>query len=213
MQVTDEASLVDGCLTGDQESWNRLVDRYARLVWTVARSHGLAAADCEDVSQTTWMRVYQHLGKLRDPERLSAWITTTARRESLKQITRGKRHLPVGDGSVLDQPGDSLNYPEESALARERNGEVLRAFCGLDSRCQALLGLLALDPPPSYDEISATLGLARGSIGPIRARCLARFEQQLKRHARSRPDRSAEPPGSSTDTLGSLIQRLLPRTP
>ncbi|WP_455354122.1 RNA polymerase sigma factor [Streptomyces sp. SYSU K217416] len=175
--------LVDECLAGSQESWNRIVDRYTPLIWAIARGHRLSAADCEDVSQVTWMRVIQHLGKLRDPEKLAHWISVAARRESLKHIQKSGRSTPIEDPEVFDRPQPSANQPEESALARERRDEVLLAYCTLSPKCQALLGLLVADPPMSYDDVSATLGMARGSIGPIRARCLKHLERALEREA------------------------------
>ncbi|MEO3973657.1 sigma-70 family RNA polymerase sigma factor [Streptomyces sp. CAU 1734] len=175
--------LVDKCLAGDQESWNCIVDRYTPLIWAIARGHRLSAADCEDVSQTTWMRVIQHLGKLRDPQKLAHWISVSARRESLKHIQKAGRSTPVEGPEVFDRPQPSENQPEETALKRERSDEVLLAYCSLSQRCQALLGLLVAEPPMSYDEVSATLGIARGSVGPIRSRCLKHLERALEREA------------------------------
>ncbi|MEU4798278.1 sigma-70 family RNA polymerase sigma factor [Streptomyces sp. NPDC023327] len=175
--------LVDDCLDGNQESWNCIVDRYTPLIWAIARGHRLSAADCEDVSQTTWMRVIQHLGKLRDPEKLAHWISVSARRESLKHIQKAGRSTPMEDPEVFDRPRPSANQPEETALDRETRDEVLLAYCSLSPKCQALLGLLVAEPPMSYDEVSATLGLARGSIGPMRGRCLQHLRRALERES------------------------------
>lgn len=183
--------LVDDCIAGNQESWNRIVERHTPLIWAIARAHRLSAADCEDVSQTTWMRVIQHLGKLRDPEKLSQWIAVSARRESLKHIEKSGRSVPVGDSPVFDRSEPSENHPEGAALAKERDNEVLLAYCALSPKCQALLGLLVTDPPMSYDEISATLGIPRGSLGPNRSRCLAHLKKLLQRET-ERSEQAAE---------------------
>lgn len=179
MEAFSLHKLVDECLAGNQDSWNRIVDRYTPLIWAIARGHRLAPADCEDVSQTTWMRVIQHLGKLRDPEKLAHWISVSARRESLKHLQKSSRSAPSEDPEVFDRPQPSVNQPEESALHQETRDEVLLAFCSLSPKCQALLGLLVAEPPMSYDEVSATLGMARGSIGPIRGRCLKHLERAI----------------------------------
>ncbi|MEV8598200.1 sigma-70 family RNA polymerase sigma factor [Streptomyces sp. NPDC052012] len=183
--------LVDDCIAGNQDSWNRIVERYTPLIWAIARGHRLSAADSEDVSQTTWMRVIQHLGKLRDPEKLAQWIAVSARRESLKLIEKSGRSVPVGDSPIFDRSEPSENHPEERALAKERDDEVLLAYCALSPKCQALLGLLVTDPPMSYDEISATLGVPRGSIGPNRSRCLAHLRKLLQQET-ERSERSAD---------------------
>lgn len=170
---------VSDCTTVDQAGWERIVERYSPLIWTIARGHRLSAADCDDVSQTTWMRVFEHLDQLRDPERLTQWISVSARRESLKHIRKNVRNLPVGSLPVFDRPEPPENAPEAVALAKERAKEVLLAYCDLSPQCQSLLGLLMTDPPMSYDEVSATLSLPRGSIGPLRSRCLARLKKFL----------------------------------
>ena len=59
----------------------------------------------------------------------------------------------------------------------ERNAALRAAFAELPPRYQQLLGMLAKDPPVSYAEISATLDIPVGSIGPQRARCLERLRK------------------------------------
>ncbi|QKV97483.1 sigma-70 family RNA polymerase sigma factor [Streptomyces sp. NA02950] len=177
--------LVDGCLDGDQDCWNQIVERYAPLIWAIARSHRLSPADCSDVSQATWLRVVQHLDKLRSPDRLAQWISTSARRESLKHLEKSGRSVPVGGAEAFDRPETAGPQPEDAVLARERDDEVLTAFCSLTPKCQALLGLLVTDPPMSYDEISETLAMPRGSIGPIRSRCLAHLKKILQEQGRA----------------------------
>ncbi|MEU5395367.1 RNA polymerase sigma factor [Streptomyces tibetensis] len=173
------AELVADCLAGSQRAWAALVEQYSPLVWTVARSHRLGPDDCEEVYQLTWLRVYQSLARLHSPHRFPAWITTCARRESLRHGRKAGRYVPVGDGSVLDRPA-AEHGPEGALLSRERRCEVLLALSGLPARDRALLSLLSADPPPGYDEVSRRLGIARGSVGPLRARALRRLADRLR---------------------------------
>ena len=85
------ADLVFAAKAGDSQAWNALVDRFASTVWAVARAHRLSAADAADVSQTTWMRLVEHLDRIEQPERVGAWLATTARRESLRILRLGGR--------------------------------------------------------------------------------------------------------------------------
>ncbi|MCX5142757.1 RNA polymerase sigma factor [Streptomyces sp. NBC_00338] len=174
-------ALVAACLSGSQTAWAALVERYAPLVWTVARSHRLSSADCEEVFQLTWLRVYQSLPGMHTPERFPAWLTTCARRESLKQYERSGRYVPVGDAGSLERPVAAQPGPEDALLARERDAEVLVALAELPDRDQRLLALLSADPAPGYDEVSRRLGIARGSVGPLRGRALHRLAEQLRR--------------------------------
>jgi RNA polymerase sigma factor (sigma-70 family) len=165
---------------GDTRAWEALVDQFGALVWSVARAHRLSAADAADVSQTTWLRLVEHFGAIKQPERLGAWLATTARRECLAVIQKRSRQVPVEDPSELahaslDEPpadGPLLHAEERSVLAV--------AFGRLAERCQRLLRLLMSDPPPDYEEVAAALAMPVGSIGPTRARCLERLKREVR---------------------------------
>src|SRR5262245_21077918 len=132
--ITGLTELVRSAADGDQEAWDALVDRFAGLVWSIARSHRLSPADAADVSQTTWLRLVEHLGRIRDPERVGAWLAATARHECLRVIRHTGRF--VADGEVdLDAVG---NEPEPSTLllATERTAALWRAVEALPERCR-----------------------------------------------------------------------------
>lgn len=175
----EAAGLVAAAAAGDQEAWNALVSRYAGLVWSVARSFRLDDADAGDVSQTCWLRLVEHLGRLRDPERVGAWLATTARNEALRILRRSGRQVPVGDSHELDLEDRDSSPPDRGLLTAERDAVLWQAFEALPERCRMLLRVLLADPPPSYDEVSAALDMPIGSIGPTRGRCL----QRLRQHA------------------------------
>jgi DNA-directed RNA polymerase specialized sigma24 family protein len=78
------SELVARASLGDQVAWDRLVECYGGMVWAVARAHGLGPGDAADVSQVTWLLLAQHLGSLRQPERLGAWLLATATREAFR---------------------------------------------------------------------------------------------------------------------------------
>jgi RNA polymerase sigma factor (sigma-70 family) len=169
--------LVSLAASGDRAAWESLVARYERLVWSVTRSHRLSDADAADVCQTTWMRLLEHLDDLRNPDALSGWLATTARNECLRMLRHQARQVPTED----DQIPEAVMPAEFDArlLESERDAALWKAFATLSSRCQALLRMLAADPPPSYDDVSAALGMPIGSIGPTRGRCLAALRRAI----------------------------------
>jgi RNA polymerase sigma factor (sigma-70 family) len=169
--VSDVGQLVRAAADGDQAAWNGLVDRYNGLVWSVARSFRLPAPDASDVVQTTWLRLVEHLGRLQDPERVGAWLATTARRESLRALRHSARQIPTE--ALPDAGGDARL--DAAVLADERDRALWRAFGHLGERCRCLLRILVADPTPSYEEISDVLEMPIGSIGPTRQRCLAQL--------------------------------------
>jgi RNA polymerase sigma factor (sigma-70 family) len=167
--------LVVAALAGDQSSWNRLVDRYTPLVLSVVRRHRLQGTDAEDVVQTVWLRLIEHLGGIRQPAALPGWIVTTARNECLHLIRGHKLVCPtdLGEQGWPDGAGDPP--VETDLLEGERHEALLSALAELSDRQRDLLLLLIEDPPLSYEEISRRSGLPIGSIGPTRARALARI--------------------------------------
>jgi RNA polymerase sigma factor (sigma-70 family) len=175
--------------SGDRAAWSTLVERYEGLLWGIARSHRLDESSASDVVQTTWLRLVEHAGGLRNPEALAGWLATTVRNECLRVLRHQSRQVPTEDDRM---PLDAVAAVDETRLlARERDVELWSAFATLSSRCQSLLRLLVVEPAPSYEEIGAALGIAVGSIGPTRGRCL----DMLRRAMTTRRIRTT-PPGS-----------------
>jgi RNA polymerase sigma factor (sigma-70 family) len=165
---------------GDQAAWNQLVERFSGLVWSTIRAHRLGAAESSDVAQSTWLRLVEHLDRIQDPERIGAWLATTARRECLRVIRTSKRELPSDEDWVFEV--DSGETIDASLITEETNAALWRAFKAIEERCQALLRLVCAPDPPSYEEVSAALEIPVGAIGPTRARCLQKLRNQLEAH-------------------------------
>lgn len=167
---------------GDQAAWNAMVDRYTKLLWSVARAHRLGDADAADVVQTTWMRLVEYFGRIQDPEALPGWLATTARRECLRTLRRAGR-APVADSedAILDLVDERCAPVDARLLAEERDVALWRCFEQLSTRCQVLLRILMATPPPDYATVSAALGMPTGSIGPTRGRCLAHLRKLAAR--------------------------------
>jgi RNA polymerase sigma factor (sigma-70 family) len=172
------ARLVELAAAGNERAWNTIADEFAGLVWAATRAHRLDDADAADVVQATFARLVEHIGRLQQPERVGAWLATTARRECLSVLRQRTRVVPMGDAlpdPVADQP------EHDSALfAEERDASLWAAFERLRPSDQALLRLLMADPAPSYEEIHAALGMPIGSIGPTRARALERLRREVE---------------------------------
>jgi len=162
--ITD---LVTRARNGDQRAWDGLVERYAPLVWSVCHRYQLSRADAEDVHQAVWLQLVSRLDKIRDPDALPGWLATTTRRECVRalRVARGPH--------AADSVPDAETIPDQRAATAEQ--ELLVALARLRPCCQRLIGKLIEDPPLSYAQISASLGIPVGSIGPLRGRCLDRL--------------------------------------
>jgi RNA polymerase sigma factor (sigma-70 family) len=178
----DAAKFVAEAAGGDRAAWEKLVDAYGGLIWAITRNHRLRHGDAADVSQTTWLRLLENIDRLTDPGRVGAWLATTARRECLRLAARHKRTVLVADEVELDTDPLRAHTPEldDALLLAERDEALRGAFESLPPRCRELLRLILLDPAPSYEEISAAVGMPIGSIGPTRGRCLDKLRILVK---------------------------------
>jgi RNA polymerase sigma factor (sigma-70 family) len=178
--VAEIAYLVKSAALGDSDAWTSLVERFAGLIWSIARSCGLSPTDASDVSQTTWLRFAERIGDLRDPARAGAWLATTAKRESIRVSRLDARHVLVNPWTELDDLRGDFDDADTDLLTEEQDLVVHHAVALLPTRCRQLLLALAEDPPTSYAEISKRYDIPVGSIGPQRARCLVRLQRLIR---------------------------------
>ncbi len=178
-RATRIAGLVQAASGGDQDAIGELVAEFSPLLWQVARAAGLSTGDAEDVVQTVWLRLLTHLAGIHTPSALAGWLVTTTRRESWRVRGDTRRQVPAEPDWLAGIP-DSQVRAEELAVTADSRRELAAALGQLSARCQELLRIVAFVPRPDYDEVSARLGIPRGSIGPTRGRCLARLRAILE---------------------------------
>ncbi len=178
----DDELLVQRCQRGDAAAWTVLVERYQRLVYAVACRAGLDEHAAADVFQTVFSRLVEHLTRIRQADRLQAWIVTTAKRETLAQLRRLKRTTsltPLSEGDDAEEFDVADDSPiAEAALEELQQLHLLRqGLERLDARCRDLLLLVFREDGDAlpYDEVARRLGMPVGSIGPTRSRCLGKL--------------------------------------
>jgi RNA polymerase sigma factor (sigma-70 family) len=186
-----DAELIAACRRGERGAWEHLVLRFERLIFTVPRRAGLGDDAAADVFQTVFMRLYEHLDTLEQPDRVQAWLVTTARRETLRLLQQQRRTQPLapaGADGDDDERGPELEavdpdpLPEALLDELQQRHRARRAFAALAEPCHTMLELLYWrDEPLPYAEIAARLGVPIGSIGPTRARCLAKLRDSMDR--------------------------------
>ncbi len=174
-----DEELVAECLAGNQKAWNALVAKYKKLVYSVPMKYRMSGDDAADIFQAVWLELYNVLPRLREPNALPGWLITVASNQCYRwKMKRQKQGEVTGSDINLESlPGLSETPQWQQDLERE---QILReAILRLPARCQTMVQLLFYaDPPLPYREVAHELGLAEGSIGFIRGRCL----QKLRRH-------------------------------
>jgi len=172
------ADLMTRAAKGDKHAWDALVEQFIPLIWSICRKHRLGDADAEDVGQNVWLQLMGHLGRIRDPAALPGWLVTVTRRECLRVMSATQRpptaRYVMGTEIIADEQSGTA---EQELLAAERHAALHEAFAALPPSGQRLIALLLEDPPASYTEISARLGIPVGSIGPTRRRCLDKLRR------------------------------------
>lgn len=164
---------------GDDRAWRKLVHQYKRLVYSIPRSYRLSDETCDDVFQTIFATLVRELPAIKDPKSLTKWLMTSTHRECWKASKRERSR----QASSLDQhqPQDlAAEMPSDRADLWERRQMLDSALSSLGGRCEKLLRLLYLSPVQiPYEQVGETLGIALGSVGPTRARCLAKLADSM----------------------------------
>ena len=176
---TDD-QLVQACLAGNQAAWEGLILKYQRLIYSIPFRYGASADDAGDIFQAVCIDLHAELPKLRKIGSLRSWLITVTARQSLKW-KRGRSRFDPGE---LDLSGEAdplaLAGPEWVAQT-ERSQVVSEALARIPERCRTLIERLFFeDPPRPYEEVARELGLATGSMGFTRGRCLDKLRKALE---------------------------------
>jgi RNA polymerase sigma factor (sigma-70 family) len=165
-------------IAGDQRAWDDLVRQHTGRLRGIAAGFRLGSSDAEDAMQMTWLDLLRSVGRLRSPDRIGAWLSTTMRRNCLRILQRRKGETLPGDAMpAISDPTADIEGP---LLATERARLLWQAAERLPARQAALLRALFTDEERSYAEISSSLAIPIGAIGPVRQRALRRLAQLLQ---------------------------------
>jgi len=175
-----DTRLVQECLRGNEKAWSALVDKYKRLIYSIPVKYGFAADEAADIFQAVCLELLTELPKLRKPKALPKWIMQVTAHKCLHRKKQQQR-FEVADPD--DQKLHRAAEPRAEAILREAEEEqdLRQAIAELPPRCRELVQLLFYEEPARpYQEIAASLGIATGSIGFIRQRCLERLRKRLQ---------------------------------
>ena len=179
MDPTDKQLLL-ACRRGEESAWEALIHRYQRLMYAIPRRAGLDDDQAADVFQEVFTTLFEKLNDIDEPERLHAWLVTTARRKTWRLILKERSHAgsvhEIENQDELTKIPDNLPLPDEELFRLEKQHRIRACLAAMDERCRKLLTMLFYEvDPPSYGQIAKSLGTSEGSIGPTRARCLEKM--------------------------------------
>jgi RNA polymerase sigma factor (sigma-70 family) len=172
--------LVKACLDGDDDAWGALIDRYKRLIYSVPIKYGASPEDAADIFQFVCLELFSHLSELRKTGALRGWIATVAAHQSFHWKRKYRKRMEREQNVDVEGLEIEPSVDPDVTDAVEHDQMVRDATANLSPRCQEMIRLLFYtEPPLPYKEVAKRLGLAVGSIGFIRGRCLQRLEKAL----------------------------------
>ncbi len=182
-----DADLVAACIEKDSLSWERLIGRYQRLIYSIPIRARLSTEDAADVFQTVCLKLLESLPSLRQAEKLSSWLITTTTRETWRVSAARKRSSRMlsenadDNSELIAGVADGRPIADEQRIALEQEQLVREGVAALSDRCRELITFLFyLKEETSYAEIARRLNMPVSSIGPTRARCLERLKKALE---------------------------------
>ena len=181
--------LVRMCLDGNEEAWGALIDRYKNLIFSIPLKWGLTADDAAEIFQVVCLSLLSELPKIRDPQALPAWLIQVTGRRCAHWRREQQQYLAADEEELEIHAGkQSPELSHELIREIEREQMLREALAGLSARCRQLIELLFYESPARpYEEIGAALGLATGSIGLTRQRCLESLRKKLEGSGFTKP--------------------------
>jgi RNA polymerase sigma factor (sigma-70 family) len=175
----DNARLVKECLRGNEQAWSLLIDKYKALIYSIPVKYRFPPHDAADIFQATCAELLVRLPQLRDPDALPKWLMQVAHHECY----RWKRHQQrmISRDAEPDFPEPQTPPIAESVLQQTQEEQMLRdAMNTLSPQCRRLVELLFFETPARpYAQVAKELGLAVGSIGFTRQKCIDRLHRLL----------------------------------
>jgi RNA polymerase sigma factor (sigma-70 family) len=177
--VGDDVRLVRECLSGSEQAWSLLIEKYKALIYSIPVKCGLPAHEAADVFQTTCMELLVRLPELREPRALPQWLIQVAYHQCCVWKRRSQRLVSSDSEDGVPEP--EVPAIAETLMQQVHEEQMLRdAIATLAPQCQRLIELLFFETPSRpYREVAGELGLAAGSIGFVRQKCIERLRRKL----------------------------------
>ena len=182
---SSDEQLIGRCLKGDQQAWSALIDKYKNLIYSIPIKLGMYQ-DAGDIFQSVCVDLLSELPRLREHRALPKWLMQTCYHKCLRYQRATDRLVelaPEGTDSNAASPASSADDLPEHLLMQLEQEQILRdAISELPEKCERMVRLLFFENPPRpYESVAEELGMATGSIGAIRGRCLAYLRKQLQK--------------------------------
>jgi RNA polymerase sigma factor (sigma-70 family) len=176
-----DSQLVKACLNGDEKAWVALIKKYKNLIFSIPIKYHFSQEDAADIFQAVCAELISELPKLRKPQALAGWLIQVTSHKCIQRKLQSERYM--SPDPEQPEPAAAAHEIPENLLSQAQEEQILReAIFELSPRCRQLIHMLFFENPPRpYQQIAEQLGIATGSIGFIRGRCLEKLRQRLEK--------------------------------
>ncbi len=177
----EDEVLVRECLKGNKSAWSALIDKYKGLIFSIPIKRGFSREDANEIFQGVCLTLLNEISNLREPRALAAWLMRSTSHQCLG-LRRKQRRFVNDEIDENKQTDDPDRLPDKLIQELEREQMLRQVISEQSSECRRLIELLFFENPPvPYAEAARVLGLATGSMGATRGRCLDKLRQSLDR--------------------------------
>jgi RNA polymerase sigma factor (sigma-70 family) len=174
-----DPDLIRECLRGNEEAWAFLIDKYKNLIFSIAVRRGFSREDSTEIFEEVAAQLLSELARIREPAALGGWlIQVTLNRCTLWQKRRARESV---DENAVHAVSVQRETAESLILEAEREQILREGVRTATPQCRQLIRMLFFENPPlPYQDVAAGLGIATGSIGFVRRKCLDRLRRHLE---------------------------------
>jgi RNA polymerase sigma-70 factor, ECF subfamily len=158
MDKDPDARLVRACANGDRVAFETLLTRYEKPIFNVAMRMLRHPDDARDVTQTTFLRVFEKLDQYDFNYRFYSWIYRIAINEAINFLNGRQRFTPLEEERVDESPG-----PQDDYSNAQRGARIQAAIMKLSPEYRAVI-VLRHFTQCSYQDMSGILGIPEKTV-------------------------------------------------
>ncbi len=190
-----DAELVALAQQGDIEAFDKLVTKYEKKIFRLARNITSNQEDAEDVLQETFLKAYSHLGGFQGNSRFYTWLVRIAVNESLMKLRKRKSDrlvsmdegVDTGEEIVVREVAVWEGNPEERHSQAELRAILDQAISSLKPALRTVFVLRDIEEL-STEETAQLLGLSVPAVKSRLLRARLQLREKLTRFFKRKGD-------------------------
>lgn len=175
----NDNGLIEEILEGNLSSFNTLMQKYERYVYTIAFGFGKNQDNAQDITQNVFTKVYQKLSSFRKESSFKSWIAKISYNEGVNWVRTNQKSM---DHETFIEDNTNLVLvisQEDEFLAKENKSALIRSLYALNTRHRLAVVLRYFEDQP-IKEIASILDCSEGVVKNILFRSLKKLKENLQ---------------------------------